>query len=139
MTQFILDTDHLTLLQQGHPRVLQRVGSMPPTFLAITIVTVEEQLRGWLDAVRRHHGSARQIWAYRGLQEAIEFFPRVAMLPFDQAAFQQFESLRQQRIRIGTQDLRIAAITLAVGATLVTRNGRDFGQVPGLAAEDWAE
>jgi tRNA(fMet)-specific endonuclease VapC len=45
--------------------------------------------------------------------------------------------LRQQRIRISTLDLRIAAIVLAVDGVLVTRNLTDFQQVPSLAIEDW--
>lgn len=60
------------------------------------------------------------------------------MLDFTQAAFDQFSALRQQRIRIGAQDLRIAAITRANAAILVTRNTRDFAQVPGLRIEDWS-
>ncbi len=46
MSRFILDTDHLTLLQRGHPSLLARVAATPPEDLAITIITVEEQVRG---------------------------------------------------------------------------------------------
>jgi tRNA(fMet)-specific endonuclease VapC len=47
----------------------------------------------------------------------------------------QFHQLHQQRLRIGTQDLRIAAIALANGCILITRNRRDFERAPGLGIE----
>lgn len=140
MTSYVLDTDHLSLLQQHHPQIRQRTAAVPPAAIAITIITAEEQLRGWLDAIRRHTspGSPKQLWAYQGLRDLLLFFPQVNILPFDQAAAAMFDRLRQQRIRIGSQDLRIAATTLVLGATLVTRNERDFRQVPGLQVEDWS-
>jgi tRNA(fMet)-specific endonuclease VapC len=48
------------------------------------------------------------------------------------------QELVRQKIRIGTQDLRIAAITLSVNGILVTRNQRDFTKVPNLVFEDWS-
>jgi tRNA(fMet)-specific endonuclease VapC len=42
-------------------------------------------------------------------------------------------------IRIGTQDLKIASIALANRATLLTRNYRDFVQVPDLIIDDWTK
>jgi tRNA(fMet)-specific endonuclease VapC len=48
-----------------------------------------------------------------------------------------FRRLRQQRIRIGSQDLRIAALALLYGFTVVTSNVRDFSQVPNLNVTDW--
>ena len=49
------------------------------------------------------------------------------------------ENLTSRRIRIGTLDLRIASITLAYDATLLTRNIADFRQVPGLKIENWLD
>ncbi len=70
-------------------------------------------------------------------KDTIAYFNTIQILPFDQAANAQYEALRKQKIRVGTQDLRIAAIALSVNGTVVTRNWRDFQKVPGLALEDW--
>lgn len=43
---YILDTDHLSLLQRGHPLVLARLASVPVAQRAVRIVTVDEQLQG---------------------------------------------------------------------------------------------
>jgi hypothetical protein len=47
-------------------------------------------------------------------------------------------SFQPKRLRLGTQDLRIAAITLNQDATLVTRNRQDFGLISTLKIEDWS-
>jgi tRNA(fMet)-specific endonuclease VapC len=137
VSRFVLDTDHLSLLQRGHAALLQRVAATPSADLATTIVTVEEQLRGWLDAIRRHAGSERQVWAYRGLHDAVTSFGQITVLDFDVAAYREFEVLRRRRLRVGSQDLRIAAITLTIGGILLTRNRRDFAQLTEVAIEDW--
>ena len=53
MTPYILDTDMLSLFQQGHPKVLQQCRARPPADLAITVISVEEQLSGWYTALRK--------------------------------------------------------------------------------------
>jgi tRNA(fMet)-specific endonuclease VapC len=62
-------------------------------------------------------------------------------IPINDAAADQFDRLRgMKRLRkIGRRDLLIACIALANRATLVTRNAKDFRQVPGLSLEDWAD
>ena len=138
MSRYILDTDHLSFLQRSNDDVLRRLMSHPATDIAITIVTVEEQLRGWLAVIRQHHASERQVVAYRGLHDAVTMLNRFTILDFDHHAYSRYTQLRQERLRIGSQDLRIAAIALAIGATLITRNQRDFSQVPQLTHEDWS-
>jgi len=44
----------------------------------------------------------------------------------------EFERLRQEGVRIGTMDLKIAAIALANDAPVITRNTQDFARVPNL-------
>ena len=67
------------------------------------------------------------------------FFSRWSILPLDDESAATFVRLRAQGIRIGTQDLKIAAITLAHEATLLKRNTADFTQVPGLKFENWLD
>jgi tRNA(fMet)-specific endonuclease VapC len=77
------------------------------------------------------------VAGYRHLQATEQFFGALNVLPFSDKAQELFQRLRKQRVRIGTRDLRIAAIALSVGGIIVTRNQRDFRQVPGLQLEDW--
>lgn len=59
------------------------------------------------------------------------------MLNFTEEAKDHFSNLINQKIRIGTQDLKIAAIALSVNGIIVTRNQKDFSKVPNLPLEDW--
>ncbi len=45
-------TNHASLSQRGHPLVSARIQAAGPAQLAISVITVEEQLRGWLAAIR---------------------------------------------------------------------------------------
>jgi len=138
---WVLDTNHITELGYNTPRglrLLSRIESSGAT-AATTIVTVEEQLRGWLAEISRRSGLHQQLPAYERLQERIEFFSAWLMLPFDSDAADLVEKLRRQGIRIGTMDLKIAAITMVHDATLLTRNTVDFSKVPGLRFENWLD
>lgn len=137
MSLWILDTDCLTLWQNEHPVVKQRVSRVNYQEIAITVIFVEEQMRGWLNIVRKSSQSDRLVWAYKGLQDGVEFFQQVNVLEFDRDAYTCYIELLRQRIRIGTQDLRIAAIAISKNAILVTRNRRDFEKIPDLVFEDW--
>lgn len=46
-------------------------------------------------------------------------------------------NLERRGLIIGTNDMLIAAHALALGATLVTDNVREFERVEGLAVENW--
>jgi tRNA(fMet)-specific endonuclease VapC len=135
---YVLDTDHVTLYQRNEPRVVTRIAGKSYENIAVTLITAEEQLRGWLKYIRRASSREGLVLAYARLRLALDYFCRIRMLDFDDHACTSYESLRQQRIRIGTRDLRIAAIALSVGGILVTRNQRDFSSVPGLILEDWS-
>lgn len=138
MTLYVLDTDHVSLFQRGHPIVLQHLSTVAPANLAVTIITVEEQMRGWLNVIRRAGSSDKITIAYASLHTALDYFKSVQVLDFDRIAYVSYQSLRQQKLRIGTQDLHIAAIVLSIDGILVTRNQRDFAQIPGLTLRNWA-
>jgi tRNA(fMet)-specific endonuclease VapC len=87
--------------------------------------------------ISRARTPADVIRGYTLLLEILQGFRAAPVLPFDAAAAAVFDGLRAQRVRIATIDLRIAAIALSRGLTLLTRNARDFGRVPGLLTEDW--
>jgi tRNA(fMet)-specific endonuclease VapC len=137
----ILDTDHLSVLDQDTIEGFtlgRRLAPLSETDVVVTIVTYEEQMRGWLTYVAKANTPAKQIEAYRKLRQHVERFRRIPMLDYDEKAAAEFERLRQAKIRIGTMDLKIAAIVLANDAILLTRNLSDFSQVPDLKAEDWS-
>jgi len=139
----VLDTDHLTVIQrQNHPTfsiLSARLGSMPPGEACTTIVNVEEQMRGWLAMVRRSKKVQQEIAAYRQLHELFAYFAEIPVLDFDEAAAERFAALRRSRLRLGSMDLKIAAIALSRHATLLSRNLGDFRQVPALRVEDWTQ
>jgi tRNA(fMet)-specific endonuclease VapC len=70
-----------------------------------------------------------------------ELLDGVGVAPLEAPADTVYADLRAHLERAGTpigaNDMLIAAHALALGATLVTANAREFSRVPGLAVEDW--
>ena len=139
MSLLVLDTDILTLFQKGHPTVLARVAEHSSDQVAVSVVTVEEQLSGWYAQLRKGKGAEKLAWAYRHLAANVRFLARVPILDFEEAAIQRYEELKRLRLKVGKMDLQIAAIALENGGAVVTRNVRDFKAVPGLSVEDWSK
>jgi tRNA(fMet)-specific endonuclease VapC len=140
---FVLDTDHTSALEWGSggagQRLMVRLNTLPLGEAATTIITFEEQTRGWLSVLARARSLDEQVEAYRRLKRLLGNYLKIEVLDFDAPAAAEFERLRGLRLRVGTMDLKIAAIALAHGATVLTRNVKDFGLVPGLRVEDWTQ
>ena len=136
----VLDTDHVTEYQRGTSaaaqRLKQRLDSATEPY-ATTIITVEENMRGWMAAIRRTHDPRCQIDGYHRFQRLFNFYATWNILEWNASVVDEFESLKQAGIRVGTMDLKIASIVLANDATLLTRNTNDFNRIPGLRIEDW--
>jgi tRNA(fMet)-specific endonuclease VapC len=137
----VLDTDHVTALEipsQAGTTLLGRIDASSHG-VATTIITVEEQLRGWLAEIHRLTDPHRQIVAYQRLQRRIDFFANWMVLSWDVDAADLFAKFPADGVRIGSMDLKIACITISRDATLLTRNATDFGQVRGLRFESWLD
>ena len=122
-----------------YPKLIENICSFSREEIKITIVSFEEQTRGWLGQLSKAKRSDQQIEAYLRLLKMLAQFSEVDVLPFDLESSFHYERLRKTKIRIGTLDLRIAAIAIAHSATLVTRNTRDFEKITGLKIEDWTK
>jgi tRNA(fMet)-specific endonuclease VapC len=139
----LIDTDHTTFLKypesERGSRFISRLEAVPESEVVVAIVTVEERMRGWLAALAKERTAMRQVAGYRELTRLFEFYQEFEIVPFDEAAARQFDELRTQRLRLGTMDLKIAAIALAQNALLLSANLRDFERVPGLRVENWLD
>ena len=138
----ILDTDLITLLERANnpaaTKLKDRVAALDFSEISTTVITYEEQMRGWLSYLARARTVADEVDAYRRLSRHVSYYGEIRVLAFDENAAVVFQRLRSRKIRIGTMDLRIAAIAIALGATLLSRNLRDFLKVPGLDVQDWS-
>lgn len=136
---YLLDTDHFSLVTHGNLTVINRIRVEPPSNVAISLITVEEQLTGWYAQLRRWSERDKVARAYTGMFLAIRIIQSIQVLPFPEDVIDLSRSLRIQYRRVGRMDLSIAAIALNLNATLVTRNLVDFGQIAGLKIEDWSQ
>lgn len=137
MTKWILDTDHYSLIQRGNRAVIDRFKEIDPSEIYLTIITVQEQIKGRFKNIDEAKNSPKLIVSYTWLQTTISDFDRLSILPFDERAYYNYDLFRSQQLRVGSQDLRIAAIVMANDGILVTRNRRDFEKVPNLSITDW--
>ena len=136
----LLDSDHLSVLLDDRDarsaRLSERLDSSQDE-AALPIVCIEEFMRGWLAAIRSSNDPYQQVRPYRRLKSAFTRLREWPIVDWNEAAANHFQRLRAARVRIGTQDLKIACIALANDALLLSANLRDFEQVPGLRVEDW--
>ncbi len=137
----ILDTDVWTLQQQGagasFDSLAARLLQATDRDVRVSVVSVQEQLQGWLTHLSKANDVDRLVRGYERLREWVVKAGASPTVGYDERSASEFAKLRRSGIRIGTMDLRIAAIAIANDALLVSRNLRDFERVPGLRVEDW--
>lgn len=140
MVKYVLDTDIISLLQQGHPQTVVRYSLVPANEVGITVISVEEQLSSWYTLIRQAKKPEDAARGYLSLAQNVSCFAQFEILPYPVVAIARFEQLKRMKLGVRAPDLRIAAIVLEhPDSILVTRNTRDFKVIPGLVIEDWAK
>jgi tRNA(fMet)-specific endonuclease VapC len=136
----VVDTDHFSVLadarHESHSQLKERLLSEVES-VVIPVIAVEEQLRAWLAQIHRVRDPHRLISPYDRLVRLLDTLSEWEILRWNESAANAFDELRRARIRVGTQDLRVASLAIAHGARLLSSNLRDFEKVPDLRVEDW--
>ena len=137
----VLDTNHFRELRENSAagqRLQASIVSRDADCFAC-IVTAEESLSGWVAFIRKHKAGVDQLHGYERLHACIESLSKLTILPFDHESALLFHEIERQALRIGTMDLKIAAICISHDALLLSRNMVDFAKVPGLRVENWLD
>jgi len=130
----------LSVVQRGDSPEYQRLAERLDTAdeeVAVTIVSNEEQMRGWLALIARAKSSLQQVKAYSKFHQLLDDFTSRPVIDFDETCAVKFDLLVHARTRVGTMDLTIAATAISHDALLLSRNLVDFRRVDGLRVEDW--
>ncbi|HKI30320.1 MAG TPA: type II toxin-antitoxin system VapC family toxin [Gemmataceae bacterium] len=134
------DTDVLTEILLGNAEFVRRAALIPTQEQGVPVVVAEEIIRGRLNAIRQAEAGKGRLTieqVYELFERTLHALREVTILPYTSRAEDLFQQWRRQKLRLPTHDLRIAAISVAHSATLVSRNRRDFERVPGLTVEYW--
>ena len=93
MSLYVLDTDILSLYRRNHPTVASRIRACPPQDLAITVITVDEQLTGWYSLARKAKLPAQIAHAYDRLAKSVRFLGQWQILAITVPAIDRFNLL----------------------------------------------
>ncbi len=142
MKLYLLDTDTVSFILSNHSLTVERLRANQ-NHTVVSIVTVHESFNGWVTRINSAKTIEEVIVLYARLAKVLALFKKIRILDFDDSAASQFRLLLQNDAKLNKnklqKDMRIAAIALANNAIVVTRNHRDFSQVPGLNSVDWTQ
>jgi tRNA(fMet)-specific endonuclease VapC len=139
---YLLDTNIIsTALDQRRntPLLEHRILSQSPDSIFISIITVEEMLRGELGGIHRLRHKPHVVTVYRAFEGLFEALHRFQVVSYTSEIEQIYQSMSWEQKRVGTQDCRIAATAIALDYTVVTANKADFVKIGGVRLEDWRQ
>jgi len=137
----VLDTNHFSALVARGP-MGETLGARAESISAdlfTTVITGQEVTQGWLAAINKLRAGEDQVFAYHRFLRSLKDFQKITILPFDSEAAAIFHRLQGGAVRVGTMDLKIAAICIAHDALLLTRNTIDFQKIPDLRFQNWLD
>lgn len=137
----VLDTNHVTeiIRESDIGGKLSRRLLESDAEVFVTIVSAQEVFEGWLAVINRHPAGPDQVKGYRQFRLSIDTLNKFSVLDFDHEAANAFMALKKALPRVGTMDLKIAAICIAHDGLLLSRNHVDFHKVPDLRVENWLD
>ena len=129
---YALDTNICVyLMTRTYPQVRERLRQHKPSEIRIPALVLAELMVGGTESAQREKVT-RTVNAFACQFEVVDFGKECA------AAYGAIKAdLMQRSLKMGPNDLMIAASALAIGATLVTNNTKDFAHVEGLSLENW--
>ena len=140
---FILDTNAVSDFLKGASKIVARFEAVPDDtpVVTTTVTRFEILMKGRYQAILTAADRDQLLTAVARLVADEERLAAFDILPITEAVADQFHRLLGVKglKKIGRADLLIACICLAHGATLVTRNTKDFHGIPNLKLENWAD
>ena len=131
--RYLLDTNIVIAAMKGNAAVVGRLESTPLANLVLSPVVLGEL----------EFGAEKSAHSERNRARLAELAQRLPLAVVDAETSRCYGRIRaeleQHGTPIGANDTWIAAQALALDATLVTDNIREFSRVPGLAVENWLE
>ena len=127
----MLDTNILIAALKGQSEVRQRLEAVPLSAMRLSAIVLGEL----------EFGAEKSIHSERNRARLAALTQRLPLVGIDYATTRHYGQVRalleRQGTPIGANDTWIAAQALAIEATLVTDNEREFSRVPGLVLENW--
>ena len=131
--KYLLDTDICISVLRGRAEAVQRIKTMSPSDVQVSVITRFELMYGVERCLQNHIEDERQ--------KVERFLQLIIVLPLENQIADRAARLRKQLNALGTPigpyDLLIAATALELGHTLVSNNHKEFSRIPELSLETW--